>query len=656
MANRERLRGSASILAAVVIGCTVAPTPSPTSSPAPVVTGSPIVIGLPIPRFAESPLTFVSNAIGFRGRQTEIIAQLVYNALYRYDESLAPVPDLAAEPCDVQADQVTIRCTVREATFHDGSSLTAHDVAFTFELVRRDPQCLFDVAECLGEMLSSATAVDERTVDFRLTAPNATFMTLILPGVMIESRAVVEAAYAPLAERAPTLDATDYARAADQIDEELQSEDPDCDSPMAGAEVLLEAAAIEPLPRDQFNQADGTFDSCMYADVTARLLRALAGSLEASGLDAIARAYPALSFNRAPIGTGPWQFAGVEGGTRATFEAFEGYHRGPPATPRIEVRVFRGDPTGLREQLLGGELDWAIIPPALRELYAELPGNPQFRLAIFPDSSYFMLAFNVREGMLFADPALREALELCIDKPQTVDAATDGAGDVIYSPVEPNSWAYQPDLPRPERDVEEARRLIEGAGWSTGADGVYVRDARRLATDVFVAGQDAQRVAFMDLVAEQVRDCGIELTVVPADLDTVLIPLDTYPHIAGGYEQPFEAIFLAWVHLLDPHDVLWHSRNVTSEEQPQAFNFMGFADARVDELLDQGIATYDQRERARIYRELQQLLAQERPVLFAWAARQYEALDARLGLTEGELDLSSRQWYWQLEKLVLRAD
>lgn len=643
-------------VAALLAGCTLAPTPTPTSSPsAPPAAGSPIVIGLAIPEFAESQLLYISNATSLRVRQREIIPQLVYNALYRYDESLTPVPDLAAEPCEVRADHVTIRCTLREATFHDGSSVTADDVAFTFEVGRRHPECPFAYGECFGEMLSSATAVDERTVEFRLSAPNATFMTLILPGVMIESRAVVEAAYAVLAERAPTLDATEYSGAADGIDAQLQSAEPDCASPLAGAEALLQAASIEPLPRDEFNQADGSFDVCMYAESTAILLRDLAASLEASGLDAIALAYRALSFNRAPIGTGPWRFAGVTGGDRASFEAFEGYHRGAPATPRIEVRVIRGDPAGLREQLLNGELDWTPIPPVLLEMYTELPNNSDSQVAIFPQFTYFMLAFNLREGMLFADPALRKALELCVDKPQTVDAATDGAGDVIYSPIEPASWAYQPDLPRPERDVDEARRLIETAGWSAGADGVYERDGRRLATDVFVTAEEAQRVAFMDLVAEQARDCGIELTVVPADRDSVLRPLDTFPHIAGGYDKPFEALFVGWNHGLDPHDVLWHSSSVTSAEQPRNLNFMGFADEHVDELIDQGVATYDQRERARIYRELQQVLADERPVLFAWAPRQYEALDARLGLTDGQINLSSRMWFWELEKLILRA-
>jgi peptide/nickel transport system substrate-binding protein len=101
---------------------------------------------------------------------------------------------------------------------------------------------------------------------------------------------------------------------------------------------------------------------------------------------------------------------------------------------------------------------------------------------------------------------------------------------------------------------------------------------------------------------------------------------------------------------------MFHSRWISSPEQPLGSNLMGFSDPRVDELLDRGIATYDQRERARIYRQLQDELAAARPALFGWAIVTVEALDKRLTYTDGEPDLGSRQWYWQIEKLVLRPD
>ncbi|MDQ3880736.1 MAG: ABC transporter substrate-binding protein [Chloroflexota bacterium] len=640
----------------LVVACTATPDESATATPQPTGTGDPIVIGLTIPPFVPSPFFTMSNAFlaGFRtAARTDVQLQMIYSALYRYDDAFDPVPDLAAEPCIVAGDSVTITCTIVETTFHDGTPLTADDVVFTYELGNRQLDCFWGFGALCPGMLESVTALDERTIEFRLSVPNATFLTTVLPSVFIDSRAVVEAAYAPFAERAPDLDPDDFVAASDAIFAQLSSDQPDCEAAVANANQLLESAAVEPLGPEFFTLGPDEYDACLHAEWTDVLIDSVEASLRTSGLDQIATVYPALSFNRHPVGTGPWKFVGVEDGNRALLDAFDGYHLGRPATPHVELVVAR-DVEAAGEAMAAGEMTWLPIPAVLSAAADELGRRADVEFATWPDATYYMLAYNLREGMLFADRNLRTALELCIDKPATVDAATDGNGDVLYSPVEPLSWAYQPDLPRPRRDVDEARRLIEESGWTEGGDGIYEHDGRRLATDVFVRSDDQHRVAFMDLVAEQVLDCGIELTVVPADPDTVLRPLGEYPHIPGGYDEPFEAVFIGIIVGFDPHDDLWHSRTITSEENPEDVNFMGFSNPRVDELLDEGLATYDQRERARIYREFQEILAEERPVLFAWADRVHEALDPRLALTDGDLNLTSRMWYWQLEKLVLR--
>lgn len=640
------------------------PPPSVASSPSgePTATstaaaGRPIVYGAVIPGFAPSPLLAISNTAppGFRppGGRADLPVQLVYNGIYRWDDSFAPVPDLAAEPCTVASDRVSISCRLVETTFHDGTPLTADDVAFTYELARRHPDCLFAMGTCVGDIVESVSAPDDRTVEFRLVRPDATFLTLVLPEVMIDSRAAIEAAYAPLAERAATLDPAVYGAAAGAIVEQLQAAEPDCAAAIEGTDALFAAAGLEPLPRDRFTGANGGFDTCLYAEYTAPLLGAIEASVGATGLDAISLAYPALSSNRAPIGTGPWRFVGVEGGDRGVFEAFEGFHRGAPATPRIEIVVYR-DSARAFEGLRDGELTWLTPPLREPELVDEARKLPGLKFASFPESDFTGLMYNLREGRLFADPNLRAAIEICIDKPQTVDAATDGRGNVAYSPISPISWAYQPDLVRPERDVAAARRLIESSGWVDGDDGIYVRGDRRLATKVYVFGGFAERVEFMDLVAAQVRDCGVELDVVQADQESVIGPLERYPHVAPGQDDPFDAVFVGWAMGFDPDNPLFHSRTISSETQPNGLNVMGFSDPRVDELLDRGLATYDQRERARIYREFQDLIAATRPVLFGWSSTTTEALSTQLRLTDGEPNLASRQWPWELEKLVVR--
>jgi ABC-type transport system substrate-binding protein len=602
----------------------------------------------------------ISNSFPFRPpNHGDLIVQLAFNGLYRYEsERLEAVPDLAAEPCDIAADNVTITCTLVNTTFHDGTPLTADDVVFTYELVRAHPnECSPDLgglgfSSCL-DMLDTVVAKDERTVEFRLKAPNATFFTLVLPNVMIDSRANVEASYQPLADRASTLDPDAFDELAGQMYKDLSPEPPtppDCGH-VDAADALLTSAGLPTYPHEQFALDGAAFDACLYSEFVAERLVGTAASLRTTGLDAISAAYPALSLNQHPVGTGPFRFAGMVDRNLARFEAFDGYHFGRPAAPGVDV-LFTHDDAVIADGLQSGAINWA--PLGLnRPLYVQVKDAPNLQFAAYPAEAYGFVGYNIRPGALFADKVLRSALELCVDKPATVAAATNGEGDVIYSPTDPISWAFQPDLRHPERDVAAAKELIESAGWTLGADGIYVRDGKRLSASIVAPTSDIARTTFLDLLTDQVRQCGIEIISILADSDTVLGPVLTYPHLIPGTDQPADAVFIYYAHGFDPDDQAWSSQSISSEENPRGGNFMGFSNPKVDSLLAEGIATYDQRERARIYRDFQDVLADEQPVLFTWGQRASEALDARLRQTDGPIDLGSRMWWWELEKLTL---
>lgn len=593
-----------------------------------------------------TPFLSLSNI--FLPPELPVLPRFVHAALYRYDDTLSPVPDLAAEPCAIGDDQVTITCRLADATFHDGSPVTADDVAYTFELARRSG-CTFTGYLTCFDTLERVRAVDQRSVEFTLSAPDATFLTLALPLVMIESRASIEAQYAPLAD-AP-LDRAALDAMLGEIAAAVDGGDAACEPLVEDAEALFGEIGMTVPPRAAFERiGEGGFDPCAALHFARYRIERILASDDADGLEAVAAAYGALPLNWQPIGAGPWRVADRLGGNRLLLEAATEHHLGPPATRQLELRLLPADGSAA-EAMVDGEVDW--IPNQFIGFEA-LESVDGARILTYEAPGFAYLAFNLREGRLFADANIRAALEHCIDKPASVDAATGGDGTVIYSPIEPISWAYRDDLPRVERDVAEGRRLIEESGWRMGPDGVYERDGQRLATDVFAGDFDAPRVRFMDLVAEQARDCGFDLRVVPADMSTVLEPLNTYPHVPGGYEEPFDAVFLAWIHGWDPSDILFDSRFASSEENPGGANVMGYVNPEVDALLDAGIATYDQRERARIYREFQTILAEDRPVLFAWAYRLRDAIATGVRMADGtEINERSGYWWWRLEELSL---
>jgi peptide/nickel transport system substrate-binding protein len=414
----------------------------------------------------------------------------------------------------------------------------------------------------------------------------------------------------------------------------------------ADVEPLVAGVAAAVPPRSFFGEGD-QFDPCAYLLDGLRFpLERLWSATSNTGVDAIAAAYPFLFLERPPIGTGPYRLENITA-TEAHLRAYDAHHHGRPATSEVTVRVFE-DPEEAARSMARGE-GTIMLDPAVRAVDAE----PGVTVADPHSFVYFALMYNLRPGSLFAELELRRALAMCIDKPSIVDAATGGTGVPFDSPVPPSSWAYQPSIRPVVRDVGAAKALIESAGWVMSEDGIYSKGAERLATVVPVRADQDERVHFVELLALQATDCGMELQPLPVPAEDYFTMFDNFPHLVSETDEPFDIVFGGWVVGPDPDTDQWDSAAITSEQNPRDFNVVGLSDPRVDELLAQGRSTYDQVSRARVYRELQVRINELQPYLSAWAPRLFSGMSSGLRSTAGPLNLDSMYWWWQLETLTL---
>ena len=591
--------------------------------------------------------------------------------LYQYDATLTPVPDLAADLCEVDADEIVWTCTLREATFHNGDPVTAADVVFTYELAR-SANCRFNPSVCLAPFLESVTAIDDTTIEFTLLEPYAPFATVILPGISIDSEAVVTAAYdefvgeaegADPAAVTAAIDAITAATVAPEGEEETFEADPAaCEAAATAGEEALSAGGVTLPDRDTFNTGGENadeFDPCAYATALSDLLSQLQTALEEEGIDAISATYPLLSFNSEPVGTGPFMCEPgcLAPGESLTLVAYDGYYDGAPATETVVMPIITDDIQGANA-VQAGQVDWKYSLTA--DAYDALKDDPNIKFAEYPDFGYYGIHYNLREGQLFADLGARKAVQYCIDKAATVEQATNGQGVPIEADIPPASWAYNPDLQPVERDVAAGIGFLEEAGWTVEVDGEGVatgpatRDGAEFVTDVYVRAGRPDRIAFMELVRDQVVDCGIQLNVIEGDFATVLLPLLTFPHIPPNADKPYDAYFGGWSTGFDPDPyALFHSEQCTTEEQPDLYNYICYQNPDADALIDEGLVTSNQDERAAIYQEFEQIMFDDQPYLFAWSDVAREALDVNMQSTAGELELGSPLWSWQLETLFV---
>ena len=497
------------------------------------------------------------------------------------------------------------------------------------------------------EILDSTTKVDEHTVAFHLKRPYAPFFTLVLPALWIDSQKVVRAAFDAYRAKVAAFAAKDLDAEAAKLAREAEKPAGKCDPLLQdAAQTAARAGLIVPV-RDEYGQ-----DACGFATALSLELAQAAASLVAPDeITAIALVYPDLSFDRAPTGAGPYRLTAYEPNKQVALEAWPGWHGGAPATKHI-VFEFYPDDDAAAKAVASGEADWVESTTASVS-FDQLVNVPSVVTGHSPMPGFDYMVYNVRPGRLFSDLRLRQAVNLCLDKPAMAAAGTDGQAGAAYADVSPGSWAYDSLLPKPARDVAAAKALIEASGWTMGSDGVYAKAGRPLAAKIYVRTNFAYRVKLAAILSGEARDCGMDLAPVQIDFQAGTQSILTWPNHAPDTDQPFDLYLFAWLLTWDPLDDIFASGQITTKASPAGDNPGGFSDPRVDALLGRLETTYDIRTRADLSRQYQEIIAEQQPALFVAAGRALEAAAKGLRTTDGALDLNvpyvgvPRRWCWR---------
>jgi peptide/nickel transport system substrate-binding protein len=271
---------------------------------------------------------------------------------------------------------------------------------------------------------------------------------------------------------------------------------------------------------------------------------------------------------RLPVGTGPYRLAAYEPGRRLLLHAFKRYWGGVP--PEREVEILPVPEAGARVRLLlAGEID-LVQEPAPREL-ERIRATPGYR--VLENDSLGVIFLMVRpDRPPYADPRVRRALHLALDRRALVDAALRGKGAPAGQMVGRNVFGYAPDLLPPAPDPARARALLAEAGFPRGLDlEVQIRPGRR---------------PEVEALRRQLLGAGIRLH--PLERPWAeLFPL----LLAGGVDLYFGGWFCVSGDASDFFDAMVHSRQEASGYG--ASNFNRYANPALDALIEQSASTVD---------------------------------------------------------------
>lgn len=162
-----------------------------------------------------------------------------------------------------------------------------------------------------------------------------------------------------------------------------------------------------------------------------------------------------------PVGTGPFRLDQWVQGDRIVLTAFDGYWGDKPALKTATFR-FIPDPSAAFAAMMAGDVDAFPIFPA-PETLPQLQADPRFKVIVGTTEGETILAMNNARAPL-DDIKVRQAISHAINRQDIIDGAMFGYGTPIGSHFAPHHPDYVDLTGLSAHDPEKAKALLAEAG------------------------------------------------------------------------------------------------------------------------------------------------------------------------------------------------
>ncbi|CAL9587065.1 ABC transporter substrate-binding protein [Streptomyces sp. enrichment culture] len=275
-------------------------------------------------------------------------------------------------------------------------------------------------------------------------------------------------------------------------------------------------------------------------------------------------------------GTGPFKLEWFRGGN-ARLVRNDTWYGGDVLLDAIEVKIFES-PQAMANALLSGQIDLASNVGAVAARTAE--GRGDIQTIRRPNDMAMPLVMRTADGP-FADPRVREALRLAVDRDAMVKQVLSGYGTVANDILGTGDPAYAKDIPQRTRDLAKAKQLLKEAKFDTSK-------TYELLTTEDISGLAESATLF----ASQVREAGVKIKVVKQESavfwEKTWLKGDLYTTYWGTNDS-----------------VVFFASKVLLSDSGQ--NESGFKDKAFDTAYEKAMGTADAAERAALLKELQQI-------------------------------------------------
>ena len=344
-------------------------------------------------------------------------------------------------------------------------------------------------------------------------------------------------------------------------------------------------------------------------------------------------AYDPAAYGSNPVGSGRYMLKRWDLGQQVILEYNPDYYGPQPRMEQVTILFMEEDAAFLAVQ--AGQADLAYTSAAYSDQSVD-----GFSLLSVQTVDNRGINLPVWNNELTSDPLVRHAINLGLDRQRMIDNVLNGYGTPAYSVCDGLPWWYAVTAETSD-DPEQAKVVLDTAGWLAGPDGVRVKDGVRAALTIHYTAGDSVRQGLAAELANQLKELGIGADIKGVGWDTAYDDALSNPLVWGwGAHTPMELYNI--YHTAPGSDSALYSP---------------YANQAVDELMDAALACTDLEESYALWQQAQEEIAGDVP--WVWLVNVDHLYWVRDGLAVAEQKIHPHghgwsivnnvdQWSWEM--------
>jgi peptide/nickel transport system substrate-binding protein len=323
------------------------------------------------------------------------------------------------------------------------------------------------------------------------------------------------------------------------------------------------------------------------------------------------------AYNSKPISSGPFVLTAWNHGSSLELAANPQYWRGKPGLDRVTYRIIPSADT-LFTMLQTHDVDISdSVTESQIDRLKSLTGYTVTKRLI---ANLRRLQFNVSKPQL-SDPRVRRAIGESIDWDRINDTIYHGYNQRAATDIFPLSWAAPSGITPMKRNLAEAQRLFDAAGWKLGADGMRAKDGVPLAFTVSTTVSKPANIQAELQMQQDLKAVGVRLE--PKNYQTSLLFAQTGPIYTGKYDSEFTIETQA----PDPdNEGLWSGKMIP----PHGTNASWLNDAVLTQVSHDANLTMDRAKRKALYQRQADRINELTPAVFLYWQNSFSAVNSDL--------------------------